>query len=343
VLDKSQIQAQLNQASSNLRYAQAAYNLLASGGSKNQHEAAVAQAEIEMLAAQQTLEDLYTNAALISAEAQQRLAEARDKLDDARYKWTINQPGNRVSPEELKKAEAQLLIAKKEMDSKRQRRNNALDGIEEAQAQILLTAAINQYQQAAWYVKWIKEGADEIEMALLDADVALAEANYNVAEKEYQDVKDGPDPDDIAMAEAAVSYATAQLEIAINGPGEEELAAAQAQVDAAQAAYEFLKIQLDLTEIKSPQDGTILNRLIEPGELAIAGSPVATLGQLDHLRITVYLPEDKYGVISLGDEVQVQVDSYPDLIFGAEVIRIADQAEFTPRNVQTQEERQNTV
>jgi len=180
-------------------------------------------------------------------------------------------------------------------------------------------------------------------MALLDADVAIAEANFAVAEKEFTDVKDGPDPDDITMAEAAIVYADAQFEIALNGPGEEELAVAQAQVDAARAAYDLLEIQLALTEINAPSNGTILYRLIEPGELAIAGSPIVTLAQLDQLRITVYLPEDKYGVVSLGDEVEVRVDSFPKNVFEAEVIRIADQAEFTPRNVQTQEERQNTV
>ena len=83
--------------------------------------------------------------------------------------------------------------------------------------------------------------------------------------------------------------------------------------------------------------------MIEPGELAVAGSPVITLIQLEKLRLTVYLPEDKYGIVDLGDDVEVRVDSYPGKVFQASVIRIADQAEFTPRNVQTQEERKDTV
>jgi HlyD family secretion protein len=90
-------------------------------------------------------------------------------------------------------------------------------------------------------------------------------------------------------------------------------------------------------------DGTILLRLIEPGELAVAGSPVITLAQLDRLTLTVYLPEDSYGLVKLNDEVEVRVDSFPEEIFSAKVVRIADQAEFTPRNVQTQEGRRTTV
>jgi len=342
-LDQSQLQAQVNQASSILKQTQASYDLLASGGSINQHAAAVAAAEIEMLAAEQTLEDLYTNAAIISAEAQQQLATARDNLDDAQHKWLIHQPGNRASVEEMKAAKAKVTIAEKRLGAKRKQHEKAGSKIKRAQAQIALTEAIDAYQSAIWYRDWLEKGADEIEMGLLDADVAIAEASFTIAEKEYEDVKDGPDSDDVAMAEAAIVYANAQLEIAQNGPGEEVLAVAQAQVDAAKAAYDLLEIQLALTEITAPRDGTILFRLIEPGELAIAGSPIITLAQLDQLKITVYLPEDKYGVVGLGDEVEVRVDSYPDTVFNGDVIRIADQAEFTPRNVQTQEERQNTV
>ena len=342
-LDQSQLQAQVNQASSILKQAQASYDLLAAGGSINQHAAAVAAAEIDMLSAEQALEDLYTNAALISAEAQQRLAAARDDLDDAQHKWIINQPGNRASVEEMKSAKAKVVVAEKRLGAKRKQYDKAGSKIDRAKAQIALTEAIDAYQSAIWYKGWLKKGADEIEMALLDADVAITEAYFAVAEKEYEDVKDGPDPDDVAMAEAGVVYANAQLEIAQNGPGEEELAVAQAQVDAAKAAYDLLEIQLGLTEITAPRDGTVLYRLIEPGELAIAGSSVITLAQLDQLRITVYLPEDRYGVVSLGDDAEVRVDSYPEIVFEADVIRIADQAEFTPRNVQTKEERQNTV
>ena len=62
-----------------------------------------------------------------------------------------------------------------------------------------------------------------------------------------------------------------------------------------------------------------------------------------HICITVYIPEDKYGQISLGDPAVLSVDSFPDQEFMASVTRIADRAEYTPRNVQTKEDRQTTV
>ena len=74
-----------------------------------------------------------------------------------------------------------------------------------------------------------------------------------------------------------------------------------------------------------------------------AGFTALTIGDLADLTVTVYLPEDRYGQVDLGDLADLSVDSFPDQSFEAIVIYISDQAEYTPRNVQTQEERQNTV
>lgn len=87
----------------------------------------------------------------------------------------------------------------------------------------------------------------------------------------------------------------------------------------------------------------VLARSVEIGELAQAGASVLTLGQLKDLTITVYLPEDRYGEVSLSDVADVTVDSFPNKTFNAAVTRIAEKAEFTPRNVQTQEGRKTTV
>jgi HlyD family secretion protein len=90
-------------------------------------------------------------------------------------------------------------------------------------------------------------------------------------------------------------------------------------------------------------DGVILTRNAEPGEFVQPGAVAFALADLTDITITVYVPEDRYGQISLGQQAQVTVDSYPGEAFTAEVIHIADQAEFTPRNVQTVEGRSSTV
>ena len=68
-----------------------------------------------------------------------------------------------------------------------------------------------------------------------------------------------------------------------------------------------------------------------------------TLGELDRVTLTVYVPEDQLGQVNIGQKVAVHVDSFPGRTFEGSVVAIADQAEFTPRNVQTQKERVNTV
>lgn len=95
--------------------------------------------------------------------------------------------------------------------------------------------------------------------------------------------------------------------------------------------------------ITSPINGTVLERLIEPGEIAAPGGTLLVVADLNGLTLTVYVPEDQYGKISLGQTYPVSVDSFPGETFGGKVIHIADQAEFTPRNVQTVEGRKTTV
>ena len=118
---------------------------------------------------------------------------------------------------------------------------------------------------------------------------------------------------------------------------------AQKAIDQAQAALDLIDVQLGKLVITAPVDGVILARNIEPGEVVLSGATALTLGQLDQLIITVYIPENRYGEIKLGDQASVSADSFPGQVFNATVTRIADQAEFTPRNVQTAEGRQTTV
>jgi HlyD family secretion protein len=90
-------------------------------------------------------------------------------------------------------------------------------------------------------------------------------------------------------------------------------------------------------------DGVILSRNLEIGETLAAGSTVMVIGQLADAKLIVYVPETEYGKVPLGQKVAITVDSLPGESFSGEVVYIADQAEFTPRNVQTVEGRRATV
>jgi multidrug resistance efflux pump len=115
------------------------------------------------------------------------------------------------------------------------------------------------------------------------------------------------------------------------------------QVEVARAALGVIEAQREKLRLAAPAGGVVLSRSVEPGEVAVPGAPLMTLAKLDDLKITVYVPEDRYGSIQLGESAQVSVDSFPGQVFTATVTRIADQAEFTPRNVQTEEGRRTTV
>jgi multidrug resistance efflux pump len=95
--------------------------------------------------------------------------------------------------------------------------------------------------------------------------------------------------------------------------------------------------------IHAPIAGVVLDRSIEPGEVVAAGTPLITLIDPTDLTVTVYVPEDRYGLLKLGQTYPVTVDSFPGEVFTGTVMHIADEAEFTPRNVQTTDSRKNTV
>jgi multidrug resistance efflux pump len=165
----------------------------------------------------------------------------------------------------------------------------------------------------------------------LAGQVDVAEANLANAQAQYDLAAAGARPEQLEAAEAQVSAARAQL------------AAATAQAEAAQAAVDVIAVQIAKLSIAAPVDGVVLARAIEPGEVAVPGAALLVIGALDDLTITVYVPEDRYGALALGQTAQVSVDSYPDRVFPATISQIADRAEFTPRNVQTAEGRQSTV
>ena len=98
-----------------------------------------------------------------------------------------------------------------------------------------------------------------------------------------------------------------------------------------------------LEQVRSTINGVVLDRLVEPGEIVAPGSTLLNIADLTSLNLTVYVPEDLYGQFLLGQTYPLRVDSFPGKVFMGEVSHIADQAEFTPRNVQTVEGRKATV
>lgn len=145
------------------------------------------------------------------------------------------------------------------------------------------------------------------------------------------------------QALAAEGVAQARLELVQAGPSTEQIELARSGVRQAEAALQALAVLRDKYTLKSPIDGKVLERSAHQGEIAQAGQPLLTLGNLDLVELKIYVAEPDMGKLYLGQDVQISVDSHPGQVFIGQVSWIADKAEFTPRNVQTQDERLNTV
>ena len=188
------------------------------------------------------------------------------------------------------------------------------------------------------------------------AQLEAIQAASDVAQQRLAQMKSGATQNELNASMAKVNaakaqqdQAQAQLELLQSGARPEQLAASQAQIDAAQAQMDVVQAQIDALQaqiakltLKAPIAGTVLDRAIEPGEVVLPGASLLIVGDTVNLYLTVYIPEDRYGEVKVGQVVRVSVDSYPEK-FTATVKRISDQAEFTPRNVQTAEGRATTV
>jgi HlyD family secretion protein len=162
--------------------------------------------------------------------------------------------------------------------------------------------------------------------AVLDArgKVRVSQQRYDVAYSQLVALQSGADSPTVVTAQKALDQAAVA-------------------VQQAEANLSLLDAQIAKLTVSAPTDGVILTRNVEPGEFVQPGATALVLGRLSNLTITVYVPEDHYGEISLGQSATMMVDSFKNMTFQATVVNIADNAEFTPRNVQTVEGRSSTV
>jgi multidrug resistance efflux pump len=171
-----------------------------------------------------------------------------------------------------------------------------------------------------------------------------ARANLQTALAQQRLTEAGARPEQIEAARAQVEAAQAQLDTARAqaDAADKQVLTAVHQAAAARAALAVVDSQMAQLTISSPIDGVVLTRSVEPGEYAAPGAGLMVVGNLSTLTITVFVPEDRLSAVNLGQTARVNIDS-SDQAFTGTVTHIADQAEFTPRNVQTPEGRKSTV
>lgn len=173
-------------------------------------------------------------------------------------------------------------------------------------------------------------------------------ALFRRAQEQLAMVKEGPRKEEIQAARAAVARAEAAVKLAEAQrlsvrQREQEVETRRADINRAKSNVGVFNTQIGDTSVDSPADGVVMVRAAEPGEVIAAGTSVLTIGAIDRPWLRGYIAEQHLGRVKLGQKVILRTDSYPGKEYQGRVSFIASEAEFTPKQIQTQEERVKMV
>ncbi len=218
-----------------------------------------------------------------------------------------------------------------------------------------LDAAQAQLVAAEARLEELSRGARPQELATAEAAMRAAARRADEAARELeraQILHDGGaiSQQDLDQAETRVELARAgrdqaeqTLALVREGPRAEQVAVQRALVEQAEANVARESAALANTVIHAPFPGIVTVRHREPGEAVAPGMPVLTVLDPENRWVRIYVPGDEIGRVRLGMPAEIVSDTYPDRAYPGEVVFIADEAEFTPRNVQTAEDRTRLV
>lgn len=169
-------------------------------------------------------------------------------------------------------------------------------------------------------------------------------SQLRIAQERLALLREGPRKTDIEAARAAVGRAEAALAMTQAQRldilrKEQDLAARAADIERAKAGLGIVETQLSDAQVHSPIDGVVMVKSADPGEVLAAGTSILTLGDIDHPWLRAYVPQQRLGRIQLGMPVKIFSDSYPGKTYNGRISFIASEAEFTPKQIQTDEER----
>jgi len=273
-------------------------DIMAVQGEREQLEASVAADQLAVLNAQITLDALYDNANLATAQALLELADARDALQTAEYTWSVQQEGNRASDATIAAAKADLILAEIELDRAKadydKYSNTPDDNRAKANALSKYATAQKRYDSILRELNWYKGHPTEIEQAQLDADLEMAKARLAEAERAHGRVKNGPDAQEIQRAELQLANVEAKLAVS--------------------------QRNLDESEVIAPIDGTVMSVTANIGE-TVSGTFI-TVADLSQPYLEIYLDETDMDMIDLDYEVDVIFDALPELVYSGHVVQL---------------------
>ncbi|NLO75194.1 MAG: HlyD family efflux transporter periplasmic adaptor subunit [candidate division WS1 bacterium] len=368
-LDGAELQAQVAQAQGAYDSAQARLAELLRGARQEelrQGEATLAQAQAAAAGARRALttaQESYAKSTELKAQvdaAQTAYDAARDALEQARARRDLVYAGAR--PEQIQaaraavaQAEAQALNARaKETRARKLFEAGALAAqeLDTAVAARDATGAALAAAQAA--LRDLQAGARPQEREQAEVAVAQAQTQVDGTRKHLQTAQQLYDDrlTSRAQVETAqtrydtasrqVENARAALDLLLNGPTPQTIQAARGQVAQARGALQASQERLQYLNLHAPVSGRVLVKNVERGELVVAGRPLLRLADLENMWVRVYVPLTNLRV-RLGNRATVTTDAYPEEEFTGVVTEVADRPEFTPKNIQTKEERVKLV
>lgn len=344
-LDSDALEAQIRQAEAAVEAAEARLARVKAGARPQeiqQAEAALAQAIAARDGAEQTWKDAL--AALQNPQQiELQISAAETELAVTRQQLREAQAALKSAEEQKKQAEkiwntvsggVEVAVTLPDGSKVKQRVEPPDEQLRQARAQHGL--AVDQWWQAWTAVNMAQAQVEGAQKHLANL-WAMREnpleliARADAARAEYD------------AAQAAVEVAQARLALVKAGARDFEIRLAEAGVRQAEARLRTLQVQLDKMTLRAPIDGTVTEVLARPGETAVPGAPLLRLSRLNPVTLTIYVPQTDLGQVQVGQPAKVRVDAFPDKTFSGQVVFIATEAEFTPKNVQTKEERTNLV
>ncbi len=274
-------------------------------------------------------------------DLQARRAMAEAELAARRAEYARLKAGYRE--EEIAQAQAERDRAKANLDKliagPREEEIAAAEAqVQQAEAQAELYRIV--FQQKSTLRQ--REAATQDELDTSEQQYKAALAVVETMRQKLKELQAGSRKEDIANAKAAYEAADQSLQLFVKGYRTEDVARAEADVQAAEASLQAIESQLEELTIKAPMDGVIEAAQIHPGDVVSPNAPVLSMLDPVNLWVRAYVPENHLD-LQLGQKFDVSVDSYPDRKFVGTLTFIARQAEFTPGNVQTPEERSKQV
>lgn len=268
------------------------------------------------------------------AEADQVLAQATAACD----KLTSGFRSEEIAQSVARRDQATAELRKLQNGPRPQEISAAESDVRLAKAELDLAQKVYQRSESLYG----RQAIDKNELDEAVTKLSVAQAAVDARTDQLDLLKEGSRSEDISRAEAQLEEAEQELTLRKNGYREEEVREASARQSAAAAACRAIERQIDELKIVSPSDAVVEAIELQPGDLLSPNAPAISLIGAGRMWVRAYVPENHLNLQN-GQELTVQVDSFPDRTFTGEVVFVARQAEFTPANVQTPEERSKQV